>query len=75
VRACAKIRCGAVANATVVLRYGSREVVVLDLLERHDPNLLDLCEDHVGRLTPPMGWSVTDARTVATGQRAPAGAS
>ena len=69
------MRCDARANATVVLRYGSREVVVLDLLEQRDPNLLDLCDDHVGRLTPPMGWNVTDSRSVAASQPAPAGAS
>jgi len=68
------MRCEAGASATVVLRYGSREVVVLDLLERHDPNLLDLCDEHVGRLTPPMGWSVTDSRTVSASHRTPAGA-
>jgi hypothetical protein len=27
-----------------------------------DPNLLDLCRDHVARLTPPIGWTVRDDR-------------
>ena len=58
-----------------MLRYGSREVVVLDLIGRHDPNLLDLCDEHVGRLTPPMGWSISDSRATAPAEPAPAGAS
>lgn len=49
--------------ATVTLRYADREVVVGDLLPERDPNLLDLCDDHVGRMTPPVGWRVIDERS------------
>ncbi|MGZ8565434.1 MAG: DUF3499 family protein [Actinomycetota bacterium] len=61
-RSCAKIRCGQEPVATVSLRYTEREVRVDDLLEERDPNLLDLCREHVGRMTPPVGWTVLDVR-------------
>ena len=41
--------------ATVSLRYTERQVVVTDLIPERDPNLLDLCREHVGRMTPPVG--------------------
>jgi len=41
------------------------EVVVGDLLAERDPNLLDLCREHVERMTPPVGWIVHDRREVA----------
>jgi hypothetical protein len=42
----------------------------MDLAGEPDPNLLDLCGEHVDRLTPPLGWTVRDARSL--GSRAPA---
>lgn len=51
--------------ATVTLRYADREVVVGDLLPERDPNLLDLCDDHIVRMTPPVGWRVIDERSSA----------
>ena len=48
------------------LNYADREVVVGDLLPERDPNLLDLCDDHVGRMTPPVGWTVKDERSSAS---------
>lgn len=62
-RTCAKLRCRSRALATVSLRYEDREVVVGDLSPEADPNLVDLCEEHAGRLTPPVGWRITDARS------------
>ena len=62
-RTCAKMRCEAEPVATVSLRYTEREVVVADLLAERDRNLLDLCRDHVDRMTPPVGWTVSDSRT------------
>ncbi len=47
---------------TVSLRYAEREVLVADLLPQPDPNLLDLCAEHVGRMTAPVGWRVRDVR-------------
>jgi hypothetical protein len=62
VRTCAKMRCNVDPAATVSLRYADREVVIADLTEERDPNLLDLCEEHVSRMTPPVGWTVRDDR-------------
>jgi len=64
-RACAKMRCGQEPVATISLRYAERRVVVADLLIERDPNLLDLCREHVERMTPPIGWAVDDRRTPA----------
>ncbi len=61
-RACAKMRCGHEPIATVTLSYGERQVLVGELLPDRDPNLLDLCREHVERLTPPVGWTVHDRR-------------
>jgi hypothetical protein len=63
-RTCAKVRCRSIPSATVVLRYQAREVHVLDLTGDPDPNLLDLCGEHIDRLTPPIGWTVRDARSI-----------
>jgi hypothetical protein len=52
--------------ATVALVYAERHVVITDLLPERDPNLLDLCVEHVDRMTPPVGWVVRDERTAAT---------
>jgi Protein of unknown function (DUF3499) len=63
VRTCSKLRCEAPAATTVVLRYESREILIRGLTEKHDATLLDLCEEHAGRLTPPLGWAVRDDRS------------
>ncbi|HEX6231054.1 MAG TPA: DUF3499 family protein [Actinomycetota bacterium] len=62
-RTCAKLRCRSRAQATAALRYEDREVVVGDLASEADPNLVDLCPEHADRLTPPVGWRITDTRT------------
>jgi hypothetical protein len=64
-RTCAKMRCGQPPTATVALVYTERQVVVSDLLAERDPNLLDLCLEHVDRMTPPVGWVVRDERSAA----------
>ena len=61
-RVCAKMRCGAAPEATVALVYITREVVIEDLATEHDPDLLDLCAEHVDRMAPPRGWTVRDER-------------
>jgi hypothetical protein len=63
-RTCAKMRCEAEPVATVSLRYNERQVLIGDLVTERDPNLLDLCRDHVDRMTPPVGWTVDDTRVV-----------
>jgi hypothetical protein len=62
-RTCAKMRCAAEPVATVSLLYAEREVLIGDLLPERDRNLLDLCREHVERMTPPVGWNVRDLRT------------
>ena len=57
------MRCPAEPVATVSLVYGEREVLIGDLLPERDRNLLDLCREHVDRMTPPVGWNVRDLRT------------
>jgi hypothetical protein len=61
-RICAKMRCGTEPVATVSLAYAARQVIVADLVAERDPNLLDLCREHVDRLTPPVGWNLRDER-------------
>jgi hypothetical protein len=56
------MRCSAEPATTISLRYVDREVVIGDLLPERDPNLLDLCDEHVSRMTPPVGWTVRDER-------------
>ncbi len=64
-RTCAKMRCEAEPIATVSLRYAEREVSIGELVPDRNPNLLDLCREHVDRMTPPVGWTVNDARATA----------
>ena len=63
------MRCGAELVATVALLYTDREVVLTALTPERDPNLLDLCRAHADRMTPPLGWSVTDRRSFAASVR------
>lgn len=56
------MHCQSAPQATIALRYSDREVIVGNLLERPDPNLIDLCSEHIDRLTPPVGWRVLDQR-------------
>jgi hypothetical protein len=59
------MRCNAEPAATVSLQYADRQVVIGDLAGERDPNLLDLCDEHVARMTPPVGWTVRDERASA----------
>jgi hypothetical protein len=61
-RTCAKMRCDREPVVTVSLSYAEREVRVVDLLAERDPNLLDLCDEHSARMTPPVGWTIHDLR-------------
>ncbi len=47
-------------------------VLIDDLLAERDRNLLDLCREHVDRMTPPVGWSVEDSRVVTISDSEPA---
>jgi hypothetical protein len=59
------MQCRAEPVATLALLYTAREVVIGELTARRDPNLLDLCREHVDRMTPPLGWTVRDERSLA----------
>ncbi len=61
-RICAKPRCRSRAAVSVALRYDEREVHVAELSSDPDPGLLDLCSEHVGSLTAPIGWRIVDLR-------------
>jgi uncharacterized protein DUF3499 len=56
------MNCRAAPAATITLRYADRLIVIGELLPERDPNLLDLCSQHVRAMTPPVGWLVDDAR-------------
>jgi hypothetical protein len=64
-RTCARMGCRSTPVVTIALRYADRTVLVRDLEPTRDPNLLDLCADHLGRMTAPVGWLVDDVRTPA----------
>jgi hypothetical protein len=57
------MRCDEAPVVTVSLVYAEREVAIMDLLPDPDPNLLDLCGEHVDKMTPPVGWVIRDARS------------
>ncbi len=57
------MRCREAPTATISLNYAEREVAIVDLLAERDPNLIDLCDEHAAKMTPPLGWTVEDART------------
>jgi hypothetical protein len=62
-RRCAKTRCERSPSATASLLYGAREVCLVDLIREPDPRFVDLCDEHIDRLIPPIGWVVRDDRT------------
>jgi hypothetical protein len=66
------MRCDAEPVATVSLRYAERQVTIGELLPERDRHLLDLCREHVERMTPPVGWTVHDSRVEAVPAAAPA---
>jgi Protein of unknown function (DUF3499) len=58
VRACSRIGCSVRASTTALIRYEAREIELRPLVEEPDPHLVDLCSEHVARLTPPRGWTI-----------------
>jgi hypothetical protein len=61
-RPCQKQNCGHPAAATVAVRYATKEIVVAVLAPEADRRLLELCDGHAARLTPPYGWTTLDER-------------
>jgi uncharacterized protein DUF3499 len=68
-RTCAKMRCGSEAVATISLQYEDREVVVAALTPERDPSLLELCREHVDRMTVPVGWTRRDEQAASLALR------
>lgn len=57
-------RCGAPAAATMIFNYSDGAVWLDDLSDPMDKFGYLLCTDHADRMTPPLGWTLTDRRTV-----------
>jgi hypothetical protein len=72
-RTCRRTGCRWPAAATLAYRYATREVWLLDLVDRPDPNRWDLCPHHANNLTAPRGWDRVDQRTDQPAPVEPAG--
>lgn len=47
----------------MAFNYDDRTIWLDDLLERTVPGAgYAMCEEHAGRLTPPVGWTLVDRR-------------
>lgn len=57
-------RCSAPAATFMSFDYAARAVWLEDLDATRDGPGHPLCVDHADRLTPPMGWTLTDRRSV-----------
>ena len=59
-------RCGVLATAAMSYDYQAQQVWVGELHEPLEPGAAyAMCETHADRLTPPVGWTLTDRRSVA----------
>lgn len=50
--------CGRAAAATLTYVYADSTAVLGPLSTSPDPHGYDLCDNHAGRLTAPLGWEV-----------------
>lgn len=59
------VRCAAPAAALMTFSYPDQAVwlVEIDSVDAHAPGI-HLCTPHADRLTPPLGWTLTDRRNV-----------
>ncbi len=57
-------RCGAPAAALMTFNYSDGAVWMDDIAEPIETFGYPLCSDHSDRMTPPLGWTLTDRRTV-----------
>lgn len=57
-------RCGTPAATFMSYDYAERAVWLEDLSTATAESGHPLCVDHADRLTPPMGWTLTDRRSV-----------
>jgi hypothetical protein len=57
------VRCGGPAGIRMAFNYDDSTIWLDDLRERTIPGAgYAMCEDHAGRLTPPVGWTLVDRR-------------
>ena len=57
------VRCGAPSGIVMACNYQARTVWLDDLTEPVIPGAgYAMCEEHAGRLTPPVGWTLIDRR-------------
>lgn len=57
------VRCGGPAGIHMAFNYGDRTIWLDDLREPTIPGAgYAMCEDHAGRMTPPVGWTLIDRR-------------
>lgn len=58
------IRCGSPAGIVMSFSYADSGVWLDDLTEPSVPGITyPMCEEHAGRLTPPVGWTLVDRRS------------
>ncbi|MDX1468513.1 MAG: DUF3499 family protein [Acidimicrobiia bacterium] len=57
-------RCGSPASTMMTFAYPDSVVWLDDLVETAVGHGYSLCADHADRMTPPLGWTLTDRRTV-----------
>lgn len=57
-------RCGAPTASAMAFDYTDKSVWLEDHDEEADITRYSLCANHADRLTPPLGWTLTDRRTV-----------
>jgi len=58
------VRCGAPAGTLMAFSYDQQTVWLADLTSEVTPGAgYAMCEDHAGRMTPPMGWTLIDRRS------------
>lgn len=60
---CSRNACKSPAIATLSCNYMARRVSVVDLEPPGEPDHFHLCEEHLGRFRPPVGWQTEDLRT------------
>lgn len=59
------IRCPAPAASAMTFDYDDRSVWLEELTGAPEVGrIYSLCNSHADRLTPPMGWTLTDRRNV-----------
>lgn len=57
------VRCSTLASVRMAYSYADRQIWLEDLDGYATPGYA-MCATHSDRLTPPLGWTLTDRRTV-----------